>query len=117
MQFEENVHYNLTPMEGHDQAWGVRILEGMYAETVVMYGEISFNEEADDIEDDECSMSFQISIMESPDPDLTSEDVDFQEYCGKMLTAIITRAIEREELEMVERESKSGTNDTTEHSD
>jgi len=117
MQFEENEHYQLIPKQEHDQAWAVRILEGTYAETVIIYGGISFNEDLEGIAEDECSMSFEFEILESPDTDLTTEDVDFQEYCGKMLTAIIVKAIENDELEMIERESKLGTNDTTEHSD
>lgn len=104
MKHEENKTYELIPLEDHEQDWGIRILEGTYNETVIKYGAITFNEDDENIPDDQASMSFEFTVMSSPDEDLTSEDPDLQQFCGKLLEAIIIRAIEKEELEAVERE-------------
>jgi len=115
MNHEENKTFELIPLEEHEQAWGVRILEGVYNETVLKFGEISFNEE--DGNEDEASMSFSYQIISSPDADLTTEDPDLQQFSGKLLEDIIAIAIEKQELETIERESQLRTDDTSEHSD
>lgn len=104
MKHNENETYEMVPMPGHEQAWAIRILEGVYNETVVTFGEISFNEDTAGLEDDEAMLSFNFNIVESPDTDLSEQDVDFQQFCGKMLEHIIVQAIENQELEMKERE-------------
>jgi hypothetical protein len=115
MNHEENKTFELIPLEEHEQAWGVRILEGVYNETVLKFGEISFNEE--DGNEDEASMSFSFEIISSPDTELTTEDEDLQQFSGKLLEDIIALAIEREELEAIERESQPRTDNPSEHSD
>lgn len=99
-QHKENETYELVPSPEDEQAWNVRILDGMYNETVVKYGSISFNEH--DGEDETLSFNFQ--IVESPDGDLDESDEDLQEFAGKLLEHIIVQAIEAEEIEMQERE-------------
>lgn len=99
-QHKENETYELVPSPEDEQAWNVRILDGMYNETVVKYGSISFNEH--DGEDETLSFNFQ--IVESPDADLDESDEDLQEFAGKLLEHIIVQAIEAEEIEMQERE-------------
>lgn len=98
MQHEENLTYELIPNPVHEQAWGVRILEGMYNETTLQYGAISFNEDGSD------TLSFNFDIVESPDLELSTEDEELQIFAGKLLEHIITKAIEADELEMQERE-------------
>ena len=113
MNHEENKTFELIPLEEHEQAWGVRILDGIYNETVLKFGEISFNEG----DADEATMTFSFEIISSPDTELTTEDEDFQQFSGKLLEDIITQAIEREELEAIERESQPRTDNPSEHSD
>lgn len=100
MTHEENVTYELVPSPEHEQAWNVRILEGLYNETIIQYGAISFNEH--DGEDE--TLSFNFEIVESPDRDLSETDEDLQEFAGKLLEHIIVQAIEAQEIEMKERE-------------
>lgn len=99
-QHKENETYELVPSPEDEQAWNVRILDGMYNETVVKYGSISFNEH--DGEDETLSFNFQ--IVESPDGDLDESDEDLQEFAGKLLEHIIVQAIESQEIEMQERD-------------
>ena len=43
MVLKEGYHYQIIPDKGDDQAWHVRILAGMFTETVLRYGVIKFN--------------------------------------------------------------------------
>lgn len=99
MKHKENETYELIPNPDHDQAWGVRILEGLYNETILQFGAISFNEDGSD------SLSFNFDIVSTPDDSLTTEDTNLQEFAGLLLEHIITMAIEDDELEMKEREN------------
>lgn len=100
MTHEENVTYELVPSPEHEQAWNVRILEGVYNETVIQYGAISFNEH----DGEEETLSFNFEIVQSPDSELSETDEDLQEFAGKLLEHIIVQAIEAQEIEMKERE-------------
>jgi len=101
MKHEENVTYELVPSPEDEQAWNVRILDGLYNETVVKYGAISFNEH--DGTDEQ--LSFNFTVVESPDNDLSESDEDLQEFAGRLLEHIIVKAIEAGEIEMQERET------------
>ena len=98
MKHEENVTYEFIPDE--DDNWHIRILEGMYNETVIAYGVIGFNVEAED------TMTFDFSVVSSPDPDLTSEDEDLQEAAGDILQEIIRSSIEKDDGTISFREVK-----------
>ena len=80
--------YELIPAEDDEQAWNVRVLTGPYNETVLRFGSISINET------DEGILTFNFYVVSSPDPDLTTENVDLQEYAGDLLQAIIRDGIE-----------------------
>jgi hypothetical protein len=41
-------------------------------------------------------MTFNFHIIESPDPDLTVDDEDLQEFAGDVLQEIISDAIEKD---------------------
>ncbi len=99
MKHKENETYQLTPDTAHDQDWNVRILEGMYNETVLKIGAIAVNEIEEHI-------SFDFFIIESPDKELKEEDPDLQDYVAELLEHIITVAIEKDELIMKEREKE-----------
>ena len=81
--------YELIPASDDDQSWAVRILKGVYVETVVRFGTISVKEE-----NDEGILSFEFTVISSPDPDLTSDDDDLQQHVGDLLQAIIRDGIE-----------------------
>lgn len=98
MKHEENVTYEFIPDE--DDNWHIRILEGMYNETVIAYGAIGFNVETED------TMTFNFSVVSSPDPDLTSEDEDLQEAAGDILQEIIRSSIEKDDGTISFREVK-----------
>ena len=103
MKHEENVTYELIPDENYEDVWNVRILEGIYNETVINFGAISFNEHAKGV------MTFNFHIIESPDPDLTVDDEDLQEFAGDVLQEIISDAIKKDNGTIGFREMNENT--------
>lgn len=95
---KENETYVLVPGGDGDQHWLVRFLEGPFAETVIQFGAITFNEE------DKGSMSFNFFVDSSPDSELTSEDVDLQLWAGDVLQEILRDAVETGSAVLKERE-------------
>jgi len=87
---EENVTYEFVPAEDPDE-WHIRILEGMYNETVIKYDAISFNTHAEN------TMSFNFYLISSPDTELSLDDIGLQETAGVILQHIIKTAIERDD--------------------
>lgn len=87
-KLSEDVHYTLIPADGanNEQAWDVRILEGEFVETVIRFGNISFNGK------DDC-LNFNFSIISTPDSSLTVDDTNFQLYAGEVLESILEKSI------------------------
>ena len=77
---EENVDYELTPA-GNDH-WHIRIKKGDFVESVFSFGAIKVNEDAD-------MLNFDFTLHSTPDPDLSTENLDFQKYVGKVLESIM----------------------------
>ena len=69
MVLKENKHYEIIPDKGDDQAWNVRILSGMFTETVLKYGVVKFNGKKKD-------MTFNFDIVYTPDTELTVSDLN-----------------------------------------
>lgn len=88
IQHKENVTYSLVPGESGDQHWLVRFTEGPFAETVIQYGAIKL------VPEDEGKISFNFFVESSPDPNLTSEDVDLQLWSGDVLEEILRQSLQ-----------------------
>jgi hypothetical protein len=97
LKHDENVTYQLVPGDQGDQHWLVRFLEGPFPETVIQYGAISFNEAAENM------MSFNFFIESSPDPDLSIDNVELQEFAGDVLQEIIRKGIEDNSVVMEDK--------------
>ena len=118
----EGVHYEIIPQVDDTRGWDVRLLEE-YPETVIRYGNVAFDGKRD-------ALTFNYDIVSSPDPDLEIENnLTFQDYCGRILSSIIDKSITdgsmiaqdkdtgeimatKENLEWIEDEYKSRTDDT-----
>tara|TARA_B100001093_G_scaffold496868_1_gene543090 strand:- start:281 stop:589 length:309 start_codon:yes stop_codon:yes gene_type:complete len=92
----ENTDYELVPAANNEQAWNVRFLTGDYIETVVSIGTLTVNEEPMDDTDDH-SLSFNFSLIYSPDDTLTSDDEDLQDAVGSVILHIIEKSIARDQ--------------------
>ena len=85
-EYEENIDYELVPVDGNDVGWNIRILVGQFTETVIRFGNLAANEK-------EGHLSFNFKVIQSPDPDLTENDASLQEEAGKILNSIIERGL------------------------
>jgi len=83
----EDKDYMLVPVddEGNQQAWAVRLLEGPHPETVIRLGSLK-------VGDDEM-LHFNFTIDTSPNLDLTTDDVELQQYVGDVLESILEIAV------------------------
>ena len=91
MVLKENKHYEIIPDKGDDQAWNVRILSGMFTETVLKYGVVKFNGKKKD-------MTFNFDIVYTPDTVLTVSDLKLQEFAGIMLEQIMSQGFSNGEV-------------------
>ena len=121
-KLSEGVHYEIIPQTDDIRGWDVRLLEE-YPETIIRYGNVAFDGKRD-------ALTFNYEIVSSPDPDLEIENnLTFQDYCGRILSSIIDKSITdgsmiaqdkdtgeimatKENLEWIEDEYKSRTDDT-----
>ena len=97
MLLKENKHYEIIPDKEDDQAWNVRILSGMFTETVLKYGVVKFNGKKKD-------MTFNFDIVYTPDTELTVSDLKLQEFAGVMLEQIMAQGFR--DGEVITREIK-----------
>ena len=97
MVLKENKHYEIIPDKGDDQAWNVRILSGMFTETVLKYGVVKFNVKKK-------HMTFNFDIVYTPDTELTVSDLKLQEFAGIMLEQIMAQGFR--DGEVITREIK-----------
>lgn len=100
MKHKENETYKFEPADDdHEQAWNIRILEGMFNETVIQYGAISANEV-------EGHLTFNFHVVSSPDGNLSSENAELQEEAGDILQNIIRTSIENNDGTVLMQEKK-----------
>ena len=97
MVLKENKHYEIIHDKTDDQAWNVRILSGMFTETVLKYGVVKFNGKKKD-------MTFNFDIVYTPDTELTVSDLKLQEFAGIMLEQIMAQGFR--DGEVITREIK-----------
>lgn len=88
--YEEGLHYSFVPYD--NQYASVKLLDGVYENTIYMYGNISFEEK-----DDQVYMSFNYEILESDlDKTCLEHDEDFKQYIGDVLSSIMIKKLEEE---------------------
>jgi len=100
MKHKENETYQLVPGDAGDQHWLVRITAGMFNETIIQFGAISINEEAEGV------MSFNFFVESSPDSELTSDNVELQEVAGDILQEILRDAVENDTAVFTDKEKE-----------
>lgn len=85
-KLSEGIHFDIIPAPDDPKAWHIRIMEE-YPETVIQFGAVEFDGKTD-------MLHFDMEIISSPDPDLTTEDLTFQEYCARILSEVIEISLE-----------------------
>ena len=98
MSLVEDKDYMLVPVEDEDntQAWAVRLLEGPHPETVVRMGALK-------VEDDGM-LHFNFFIDSTPNPDLTTDDLELQGFVGDVIESILETAYRESALVVDERD-------------
>lgn len=124
-KLSENVHYEIIPSDDK-HGWNIRLLEE-FPETVIAFDVIELVE-------DEAQISFNFTIIYTPDTDLSVESLPLQEYTGRILTSLLEVAVSdgtlvaqdkktgdvlasnelQDEMEEIYNEYQSGTNDSAE---
>lgn len=94
----ENIDYELTLPAGDEDIWHVRILKGDYVETVFHFGALALSERDE--------LKFNVEIVSTPDSDLTVDDIEFQQYCGKILQSVLSEAADRAITDNVQSEEE-----------
>lgn len=84
----ENEDYRLLPSENSDY-WNVLIMNGPYLHTKFNFDTLRVTEDGE-------NLAYSVNILETPDPELTTDDPVFQQVTGEILTSIIESAIEEE---------------------
>ena len=92
----EGVDYELIPDYVDEQSWNIRFLTGDFVETIVKFGNISADGKAD-------AISFNFTVVESPDESLTPDNIELQNECGSVLMSVIEGAIAKKEIQITER--------------
>ena len=114
-KISEGIDYELIPAEAdNEQAWDLRILTGDFVETVIRYGNVSFDGA-------EKCLKFNFRIMSSPDPELSTTFVPLQEHAADILEDILERSYAQGTLTTAEMDDTYGdkfrTNDSSESTD
>lgn len=84
----ENRDYELIPND--NDSWDVRILAGDYIETVFGFQALKIVPETDEIK-------FSVDISYTPDPLLTTDDLEFQKVAGDILFSILDNLSQEQE--------------------
>lgn len=97
-EFQENVEYELIPAEENNYGWNIRILKGIFNETVIRFGNLAANEK-------EGHLSFNFKVINSPDSELTEDNKELQEEAGQILNSIIERGLQDGSVVTTERKN------------
>lgn len=84
----EDIDYKLIPAVGSEnaQAWDVRILTGDFTETVIRFGNVSFNGKND-------CLNFNFKVISSPDPELNVTHIPLQDHAALILEDVMEKSI------------------------
>lgn len=81
-RLSEGVDYEFVPSSLDADAWLVRFLTGPFPETVIQFGKLQVDGAAE-------AINFDYSIIETPEEDLSVDNVELQEACGSVLFYIL----------------------------
>jgi len=79
---EENIDYELIPSPDKNDYWDIRIKKGDFIESIINFGRIKVDEKND-------CLNFDFTLRYSPDPDLSSTNLELQRYVGKILESVL----------------------------
>jgi len=93
----EGIDYELIPQNVDNiAAWAIRIIKGDFVETVLRFGNMSFNAEQD-------CLNFSYFILSSPIDNLSEDNVELQELAGDILEDILEKGVADGSIEFKEK--------------
>ena len=95
-RLSEGVDYEFIPSPNDNQAWQVRMLSGPFPETVIQFDNLQINGKEEQI-------NFNFTIVETPEEDLTTDNIDLQQACGSVLFYILEDSLTNGTAEITER--------------
>ena len=91
MNLVENENYQFIPVNrDNKESWDIRILDGDFVETVFYFDKLQVAEDGE-------HLKFNFEIVSTPNPDLTTENVDLQQYVGMVLYNILENSATNQE--------------------
>lgn len=104
LQLVENVDYQLVPSKDDDDSWEVRFLTGPFPETVIQYGSVQLDGRG---REDDVEILFNFRIIESPDLELSTTNVELQQYAGDVLQMLVLQSVKDGTLQSREVDEKT----------
>lgn len=95
-RLSEGVDYEFIPSPNDNQAWQVRMLSGPFPETVIQFDNLQINGKEEQI-------NFNFTIVETPEEDLTTDNIELQQACGSVLFYILEDSLTNGTAEITER--------------
>lgn len=103
LQLVENVDYQLVPSKDDDDSWEVRFLTGPFPETVIQYGSVQLDGRG---REEDVEILFNFRIIESPDLELSTTNVELQQYAGDVLQMLVLQSVKDGTLQSREAEQE-----------
>jgi hypothetical protein len=94
---QENKDYTFIHHDEHPDAWAIR-LENKYPETIIVFGEVAYDDKRE-------AITYDFQIVESPDKDLSVQDVELQQHVGDILSSVISVGLEEGFVQATDRET------------
>lgn len=101
----EGIDYCFIYPKDDNTAVHIRLLDGVYKDTLFKYGKVKFEEK-----DEQMYLLFAYDVLESTvnDPRKLEKDIDFKNYLGDLLVEIMSSNVEQEVID------ETGTDDIKE---
>lgn len=96
----EEISYEMIPIESDPDAWAIRITSGEFIETVIMFGAIAFNQVKD-------HMTFNFEVVSSPNDQAVKENEELQQMAGNILSDIIAEGVKDGSVQFKDRNENS----------
>jgi len=86
-KLKEKEDYNFVHHPEHPDAWAIRLENGPFPETTIVFGAIRYDDKNEELK-------FDFSVVDSQDENLTEANVELQQYAGDLLFSVIEDGLE-----------------------
>jgi len=91
-EYKEGADYEFVIPADKNTTVNIRVLKGLYRDTVYQYGKVKFS----DGEDGAIYLQFVYNVLETPlDKDVLEKDMDFKNFIGDILVGIMSQNMDK----------------------